>query len=101
MKIKLWVSLVLAFFAFIFITQNTETTNVSFFIWSVEMSLVMLVFIMLGSGMIIGWLLNSYVRHSLKKSKERQAGDQPVRGDAVTSQDNFNAEIGEKKDSNE
>ncbi len=30
MKIKLWVSLVLAFFAFIFITQNTETINVEF-----------------------------------------------------------------------
>ena len=67
MKIKLWISLVLAFLAFVFVTQNTETVNVSFIVWSLEMSLVLLVFIMLGTGLVIGWLLNSYVRYSNKK----------------------------------
>lgn len=76
MKIKLWISLVLAFLAFIFITQNTETVNVRFLAWSVEMSLVLLVFIMLGAGVIIGWLLNSYIRYTgnRKKQHHRETG---------------------------
>ena len=81
MKIKLWISLVLAFFVFIFITQNTATANVRFLAWSIEMSLVLIVFIMLALGMILGWLLNSYVRYSKHKKQENSAGqraDDPV-----------------------
>ncbi len=62
MKTKLGISIVLALLAFTFITQNTETVKVAFLAWSVEMSLVLLVFIMLGAGIIIGWSLNGYLR---------------------------------------
>ncbi len=62
MKIKLVVSLILAALAAIFIYQNTDIVKVDFMTWSVDMSLVLLVFIMLGSGVVIGWLLNSYSR---------------------------------------
>ena len=62
MKAKLGISIILAFIAFIFISQNTETVRVDFLVWSVEMSIVLLVFIILGTGVIIGWLLNSYLR---------------------------------------
>ena len=62
MKTKLGISIVLALLAFTFITQNTETVKVAFLAWSVEMSLVLLVFIMLGAGVIIGWSLNGYLR---------------------------------------
>lgn len=62
MKIKLGISLALAFFTFLFISQNTETVRVDFLAWSAEMSLVLLVFIILGTGVMIGWLLNSYLR---------------------------------------
>jgi uncharacterized integral membrane protein len=67
MKLKLAVSLVLAFLAFIFITQNTQIVGVRFLAWSVDVSLVVMVFILLGSGVIIGWLLNSYLRFSSRK----------------------------------
>ena len=62
MKIKLAISLVLAFLAFLFITQNTDVVTVAFLFWSVQMSLVLLLLSMLGAGFIIGWLLNSYLR---------------------------------------
>jgi uncharacterized integral membrane protein len=62
MKIKLAISIILALLSFLFITQNTETVRVAFLAWSVEMSLVLLVFIMLGAGIIIGWSLNGYLR---------------------------------------
>jgi uncharacterized integral membrane protein len=75
MKIKLGISLVLAFLVFIFISQNTETVRVKFLFWSVEMTIVLLVFIILGIGILIGWLLNSYLRfvRNRKQVKTRDA----------------------------
>ena len=74
MKIKLGISLVLAFLVFIFISQNTEIVTVDFLAWSVEMSIVLLVFIILFTGIIIGWLLNSYLRfaRNRKQAKTRE-----------------------------
>lgn len=63
MKIKLAVSVILAFLVFLFITQNTETVQVKFLLWSIEMSLVLMVFIIFVTGAIIGWLTGSYVRY--------------------------------------
>ena len=63
MKIKLIMSLILAFLAFIFIIQNTVPVQVTFLLWSIEMSLVVLLLIMLGAGMIIGWVMCSYLRY--------------------------------------
>lgn len=75
MKIKLGISLVLAFLVFIFISQNTEFVRVEFLFWSVEMTIVLLVFIILAIGIIIGWLLNSYLRfvHNRKQVKTLDA----------------------------
>ena len=74
MKVKLAVSLILALLVFIFITQNTEMVSVVFLVWSVEISRVLLLFIMLGTGVILGWLLHSYVRFSGQR-KQAKAGD--------------------------
>ena len=75
MKIKFGVTLVLAFLVFFFISQNTETVRVVFLAWSTEMSIVLLVFIIFGAGIIIGWLLNSYLRfvRNRKQVKAREA----------------------------
>lgn len=74
MKIKLAISLALAVLVFIFISQNTETVRVVFLAWSVEISLVLLVFIILGSGIVIGWLLSSFLRflRNRKQGKQQQ-----------------------------
>jgi len=71
MKFKLAISLVLALLAFVFITQNTETVQVRVLLWSIEMSLVLLVFIMLGAGAIIGWFLNSYLRFVSRRQQNK------------------------------
>lgn len=63
MNIKLLFSLVLAFLAFIFIFQNASTVQVNFLFWSVEVSHVLLMFIMLGVGVVIGALLSSFLRY--------------------------------------
>lgn len=74
MKVKVAVSLILALLAFVFITQNTETVRVQFLVWSLEMSLVLLVFIMLGSGIIMGWLLSSYSRYASHRRQQKGPG---------------------------
>ena len=71
MKFKLAISLVLALLAFVFITQNTETVQVRVLLWSIEMSLVLLVFIMLAAGAIIGWFLNSYLRFASRRQQNK------------------------------
>ncbi len=62
MKIKLGISLILAFLVLIFISQNTDNVTVNFSYWNVEMSIALLVFVTLGIGVVMGWLLNSYQR---------------------------------------
>lgn len=75
MKVKLIISLALAIIAFTFIAQNTETVRVVFLAWSIEMSIVLLVFIILGVGIIIGWLMNSSLRfvRNRKQTKHQRA----------------------------
>lgn len=71
MKLKLFISLFLAFIVISFISQNTETVRVDFLIWSTMMSVVVLVFIALGIGILIGWLLNSYLRFVSKRKQQK------------------------------
>ena len=75
MKIKLGISLFLAFFAFLFIAQNTEIVQVNLLFWSAEMSLVLLLFILLGVGMSIGWLLASYLRFARNRTSATSEAD--------------------------
>ena len=84
MKIKLIMSLILAFLAFIFIIQNTVPVQVTFLLWSIEMSRVVLLLIMLGAGMIIGWVMCSYLRYMRSRrlggarDKVAKPGSDPV-----------------------
>jgi uncharacterized integral membrane protein len=74
MKFKLVVSLVLVFLALVFITQNTATVRVAFLAWSLEMSLVLLLFFMLAAGLVLGLLLPGLLRftdQTRKKKEER------------------------------
>lgn len=74
MKIKLGVSVVLAFLAFVFITQNIDPVMVNLLAWSVQMSVALLVFVMLGAGVVIGWLLSSYLRFARNRKEEKPRG---------------------------
>ena len=96
MKIKLGISILLAFLAFIFISQNTETVRVEFFAWSVAMSLVLLVFIVLVTGIIIGWFLNSYLRFS-RNRKQVNAQENMQTKEVATKEETDVAMQGEKE----
>ena len=86
MKTKLVLSLVLALLVFTFITQNAETVRVAFLAWSIEISIVVLVFIILGIGVIIGWSLSSYLRFVSHRKRSqvqdhKQVNEATVQGD--------------------
>jgi len=99
MKIKLGISLILAFLAFIFISQNTETVTVEFFAWSVEMSLVLLVFIILFTGIVIGWLLSSYLRFARNRAQSRE--QERIKTEAITTPAEAEAAMQGEKQANE
>ena len=71
MKVKLVISLILAVLFFVFGYQNTEVVQVAFLIWSVEVSLALLVFITLGAGLALGWMLSSYLRFSRNRKRSK------------------------------
>ena len=75
MRIKLAFSLILACLAVTFIVQNTAIVKIDFLAWTLEISLASLVFIMLGTGIVFGWLLNSFIRYS---ENRRRAKDQSI-----------------------
>jgi len=83
MKIKLIVSLVLAFLAFIFIVQNTHPVQVHFLAWMVEMSIVVMLMVMLGTGMIIGWVMSSYLRFIRSRRNGGKKNDLSAKGPSV------------------
>ena len=63
MNIKLTVILVLIFMALIFILQNSAIVDVQVLFWTISISRILLMFIILIVGFIIGFILNSYLRH--------------------------------------
>ncbi len=63
MKYKLTAVIVLVFLAVVFIVQNAAVVDIKVFFWTISISRILLMFILVIIGAIIGFLLNSYVRH--------------------------------------
>ena len=63
---RLITSVTLVMLVVIFTLQNTEVVNINFLFWRFAMSRVLLIFILLLIGMLIGWLLHSLAQHSKK-----------------------------------
>jgi len=66
MNFKLILNLVIACFVLIFAFQNAVVVKIQFLFWSVSMSRSLLILVFVGIGVVIGWLLNSYVSFKRK-----------------------------------
>jgi uncharacterized integral membrane protein len=64
MNYKLWLSLILAALALIFMIQNAAIVEIHFLFWTVSMSRLIWMFLLLAIGLLIGWLLHSL--HALR-----------------------------------
>lgn len=83
MKVKLVISIILAALAFVFGYQNTEVAQIAFLAWSIEISLALLVFIALGAGLAIGWLLSSYLRFARNRRKAKEETRAQIKDDVT------------------
>ena len=68
MNYKLIVGLILMCLLVIFIIQNAAVVEIRLIFWTITMSRVLLMFIILAIGILVGWLLNSYTIHRKKTS---------------------------------
>ena len=69
MGYKLVFILILAGLAVIFIVQNVAVVEIQFLFWSIEMSRSLLIFFLLAIGVITGWILHSYLKYRMGKSR--------------------------------
>ncbi len=66
MNFKLISGLVMICLILVFIIQNIAIVEIRLFFWTIEISLVLLILILLGLGMVAGWLLNDYLTYRKK-----------------------------------
>ena len=70
MKIKLITGLVIICLVAIFIIQNAAVVEIKVFFWTIAMSRILLMFILLFTGIAVGWLINSYYTHKKEDSDD-------------------------------
>ena len=63
MNAKLVVVLLLSAAALLFIIQNTAVVEIRFLFWSIQMSRSIWMILLLGVGIVIGWLLPAWFKH--------------------------------------
>lgn len=61
MNLRLTLALVLVSMAVIFIAQNIAVVEIGFLYWKASMSIALLIFFTLMTGLLLGWLLHSYL----------------------------------------
>lgn len=64
---KIILSVILGGFAVLFIIQNFAVINIRFLIWTLSISSSLLMFLLLLTGFILGWILHNYSIHNRKK----------------------------------
>ncbi len=72
MSFKLIGALILAGIMTLFIIQNAAVVGVQFLFWSVQISTSLLMFVMFALGIIMGWILNGFVRYRQRKADTTQ-----------------------------
>ncbi|MBU4262804.1 MAG: LapA family protein [Proteobacteria bacterium] len=65
MKKKLGLAMALLLGVIIFTLQNTEMISIRFLFWQFSLSRALMLFLVLGIGILLGFLLGSYRRNAL------------------------------------
>lgn len=58
--VKLIFSVVLVALVLIFAMENTQTVEIRFLAWAVSMPRALMIVVVLGIGLVAGWLLRSF-----------------------------------------
>ena len=73
MNAKLILGIFLAGMVVVFIFQNITSVNLSFLFWTMSMSMALLMFLILSTGTILGWLLHGNFRKTKKLPIQNKA----------------------------
>mgnify|MGYP002683280790 FL=1 len=71
MNIKVILLMIIAGLAVLFIIQNVSAVTVGIFLWTISLSLALLIFLVLAIGFALGWFLHSFL--SYRKVKREVA----------------------------
>jgi uncharacterized integral membrane protein len=63
---RLVLGLVLMIAVVIFTLQNTDIVSIRFLFWQLSLSRALMIFVLLGAGIIIGWIAGS-LRRGIRK----------------------------------
>ena len=63
-KLKIGLALLLVALVVVFTAQNYAVVEVRFLLWRIELSRAIVIFGSLVAGVVVGWLLCSFVRRS-------------------------------------
>ena len=66
-RTKLTLSLTLVGAVVLFALQNTQVVEVRFLFWKVGMSRVLLIFLLLAVGAVLGWVASGAYRHRMRR----------------------------------
>jgi len=66
MNFKIFLSVMLAGLALLFVIQNLTAVNVSFIFWTFSISHSLLMLLLFLTGLILGWLMHSFSLQSRK-----------------------------------
>jgi len=58
---KLWMAAGALLLALIFVVQNTGPVPIRFLFWQFPMSLALMIFLLLGAGILVGWVAGTLV----------------------------------------
>jgi len=61
MKTHLYIGIALLVFVLIFIIQNAAVVDIKFLFWKISMSRSLMVFFVLGIGVVVGWIAASFL----------------------------------------
>jgi len=75
MNFKLISGLIIVCLILIFIIQNIAIVEIRLVFWTIEISLALLILILLGLGMVAGWLLNDYFKYRKKIKSQMKHQD--------------------------
>ena len=70
MNFKLALSLILAGLVVLFIIQNVAVVEIRFLFWTLSISRSLLMFFVLAIGIVLGWVLHSFMMHRQVEEKK-------------------------------
>lgn len=72
MQIRIILTALLIALSVIFVLQNTQVVGIRFLFWTLSMSRVLLILLVLAIGMLVGWLLHGlFASKRTRQPKEK------------------------------